>query len=187
MPSLAIARFRAATTGAVVLGAAALALLICAGSARAEQPATTLTTLLDKAQIEDMLVEYYGHLGGTDRDLGSYYIEDGVLDVNGIVARGRKPIEGLYKQLAEGTPRPRGTFHMLLTNPRIVIKGASATADVLWTGVLSETPKATPRFVEQGREHDELVKLAGRWYFKYRVITSDGGLPAMFEKSYKQR
>jgi len=186
MSSLTTARFKGAALGFLVL-AIALAVVICTQRAPAEQPATTLTTLLDKAQIEDMLVEYYGHLGGADRDLGSYYVEEGVLDVNGIVARGRKSIEGLYRQIAGGTPRPQGTFHMLLTNPQIVVKGASATADLLWTGVLSETAKATPRFVEQGREHDELVKRAGRWYIKYRVITSDGGLPAMFEKTYKQR
>ena len=74
-----------------------------------------------------------------------------------------------------------------LTNLKIVVNGESATADVVWTGVNSETVKSAPPFIEQGREHDELVKRSGRWYFKRRVITSDGGLPAMFEKTYKQR
>jgi hypothetical protein len=73
------------------------------------------------------------------------------------------------------------------TNLKIVVNGESATADVVWTGINSETLKAVPEFVEQGREHDELVKRGGRWYFKGRVITSDGGLPAMFEKNYKPR
>ena len=31
--------------------------------ALAEQPATTLQTLLDKQQIQDMLADYYAHLG----------------------------------------------------------------------------------------------------------------------------
>jgi SnoaL-like domain len=162
------------------------ALLTVSPLALAESPPSTLATLIDRAQIEDLLVDYYGQLGGADRNLGSYYVEDGVLDVNGIVSRGRVAIEDLYKKLTEA-PRQPGKFHMLLTNPKIVVNGATASADLIWTGVRSENPKATPQFVEQGREHDELVKRGGRWLFKYRVITSDGGLPPMFEKSYKER
>ena len=153
----------------------------------AEQPVTTLATLLDRAQIEDLLVDYYGHLGGGGGDFGAFYVADGVLDVNGLIAQGRAPIEALYKKIAEGTPPRKGAFRMLLTNPRIVVNGDTATADVIWTGVNSETVSATPQFVEQGREHDELVKRNGHWYFKHRIITSDGGLPPMFEKTYKKR
>jgi hypothetical protein len=40
---------------------------------------------------------------------------------------------------------------------------------------------------EQGREHDELVKKDGRWLFKRRVITADGGMPNMYDKTYKKR
>jgi hypothetical protein len=155
--------------------------------AAAEEPSATLTALVDRAQIEDMLVAYYGQLGASRSDFGTYYVEDGVLDVNGIVAKGKAPIEDLYKKLGSGSPRRPGTFRMLLTNPRIVVSGSTATADVIWTGVNSETVKAAPQFIEQGREHDELVKRNGHWYFKLRVITSDGGLPPMFEKTYKQR
>jgi hypothetical protein len=187
MALFAIARLKGEIHPRIVLVAAALVVAVAARTALAEHPATTLATLLDRAQIEDMLVQYYGHLGGSDRDLGSYYTEDGVLDVNGVIARGRKPIEDLYRQIATGTPRPRGKFNMLLNNPLIVVHGDSATADVIWTGIRSETPKATPQLVEQGREHDELVKRDGRWYFTHRIITSDGGLPPMFEKTFKER
>jgi len=165
---------------------ASAGVLAPAGRANAASP-TTLQALLDRAQIEDMLVKYYTNLGGADRGFGSYYTEDGVLDVNGIVARGDKQIEGLYKRIAEGTPRPRGTFHMLLTNLVVGVEGDTATADMIWTGIDSETPESRPHFVEQGREHDELVKQGDRWYFKHRVITSDAGLQKMFEKTYKKR
>ena len=170
-----------------LLASATLMLAASAVPAAAEHPATTLSTLLDRAQIEDMLVDYYAQLGSGRSDFGAFYVEDGVLDVNGLVAQGKKPIEDLYKKSAEGTPRRPGTFRMLLTNLRIVVNGGSATADVVWTGVNSETVKAAPQLIEQGREHDELVKRNGRWYFKRRVITSDGGLPAMYEKTYKKR
>jgi hypothetical protein len=153
----------------------------------AESPVTTLNTLLDRAQIEDMLVDYYAKLGTGSGDFSDFYVDDAVLDVNGLVAQGKKPIEDLYKQAGEESPARKGTFRMLLTNLKIVVNGTSATADLLWTGVISETVKAVPQFAEQGREHDELVKRAGRWYIKHRVITSDGGLTGIFEKTYKPR
>jgi hypothetical protein len=171
-----------------VLGSLMLVLSGAAATpALAEYPATTLATLLDRAQIQDMLVDYYAQLGSGRDDFGTFYVEDGVLDVNGLVAQGQKPIEELYKKIATGTPRHPGTFRMLLTNLKIVVDGSSAKADVIWTGVNSESVGAAPQFIEQGREHDELIKRAGRWYFKHRVISSDGGLPAMFEKTYKKR
>ena len=155
--------------------------------ALAQQSPTTVATLVDRAQIEDLLIEYYSHLGSGRGAFGDYYVADGVLDVNGLVAKGQAAIEQLYKQVREGTPRHPGTFRMLLTNPRIVVAGDTATADVIWTGVNSESVRSLPQILEQGREHDELVKHAGRWYFKHRVITTDGGLPAMFEKTYQER
>jgi hypothetical protein len=155
--------------------------------ALAEQPPMTVTTLIDRAQIEDLLVDYYSHLGGGPGDFGNFYVADGILDVNGLVAKGQQAIEELYKQVREGAPRRSGTFRMLLTNPHIVVIGDAATADVIWTGVNSASVQSLPQIVEQGREHDELVKRDGHWYFKQRVITSDGGLPAMFEKTYRKR
>ena len=155
--------------------------------ALAEQPPMTVTTLIDRAQIEDLLVDYYSHLGAGHGDFRNFYVADGILDVNGLVAKGQQAIEGLYKQVREGTPRRPGTFRMLLTNPHIVVIGDAATADVIWTGVNSASVQSLPQIVEQGREHDELVKRDGHWYFKHRVITSDGGLPAMFEKTYQNR
>lgn len=155
--------------------------------ALADSTPKTLTALLDRAQIEDMLVDYYAQLGAGRHEFGAFYVADGVLDVNGVVAQGKQGIEDLYKKLAASSPPRSGTFRMLLTNLKIAVNGDAATADVLWTGVNSETVKAAPQFVEQGREHDELVKQNGQWRFKRRVITSDGGLPAMFEKTYQKR
>jgi hypothetical protein len=159
---------------------------LCA-PALAEQSSITVTTLIDRAQIEDLLVDYYSHLGTGGGAFGDFYVADGILDVNGLVAQGQQAIEELYKRVRRETPRRPGTFRMLLTNPRIVVVGDTATADVIWTGVNSASVKSPPQIIEQGREHDELVKRDGRWYFKHRVITSDGGLPAMFEKTYQKR
>ena len=157
------------------------------GPAFALQPAMTVTTLIDRAQIEDLLVAYYSHLGGGSDDFADFYVADGILDVNGLIANGQQAIKALYERVRRETPRRPGTFRMLLTNPHIVVTGDAATADVIWTGVNSASVSSLPQIVEQGREHDELVKRDGRWYFKRRVITTDGGLPAMFEKTYQKR
>jgi SnoaL-like domain len=164
-----------------------LLLLAPGAAALAGQPPITASTLIDRAQIEDLLVDYYSQLGSGRGAFGDFYTTDGVLDVNGLVAQGQHAIEELYQQVAHGTPRRPGTFRMLLTNLKIIVNGDSATADVIWTGVNSASVKALPQTLEQGREQDALVKRDGRWYFKRRVITTDGGLPAMFEKTYHKR
>ena len=42
--------------------------------------------------------------------------------------------------------------------------------------MVSTTPKDQPHFAEQGKEHDDLVKVKGEWMIKKRIITSTGGL-----------
>jgi SnoaL-like protein len=157
--------------------------LAAAPPALAQHRPITLSALMDRAQIEDMLVEYYEVLSAGSPHFDSYYTDDAVLDVNGIVKHGKEPIDDLYKTI----PKSKGTVHVLLTDPKIVVDGNSATADVIWTEVYSETHRALPQILEQGREHDELVKRGGRWYIKKRVVTNDGGLPASLEKYYKSR
>jgi hypothetical protein len=169
------------------IGIAAAAAFTLATPALAEQPATTLTTLLDKQQIQDMLVDYYGQLGAGRSDFGAYYIADGTLNVNGVTGQGEKGIEDLYKKVGAGTPKRPGVFRMVLSNVKVVVNGETATADSLWTGVISETLTQAPRFVEQGTEHDELVKRNGKWLFKHRVIMSDGGIQEMFLSTRKQK
>ena len=65
--------------------------------------------------------------------------------------------------------------------------GSTATADMIWTGLNSETVTSTTTVVEQGHEHDELVKLNGRWVFKHRWVTSDGGMNPALLKTYQKR
>jgi hypothetical protein len=78
-------------------------------------------------------------------------------------------------------------MHMLLNNPRIRVNGDTATAETIWTGVISDTVRVAPRLFEQGREYDERVKKDGRWYFAKRVITSDAGLTEQFDATYQAR
>ena len=170
---------------------AAAALLGLVSPALAHVPRTTQVNLLDRVQIEDLLVDYYQPLGGgKQEDLASFFVADGVIDVNGRVYSGHKGIAQAYKDAGSannGNATFKGKFTMLMNNPRIEIHGNTATADVVWTGIVSTTPKDQPHFAEQGKEHDDLVKVKGEWMITKRIITSTGGLAPFFQATYIDR
>jgi hypothetical protein len=147
----------------------------------------TMETLLDRVQIEDLLVRYYYDLSmGLAHEMSEYFTEDAMLDVDGTIATGRTEIEKLYGGgPARDRNRPRN--HMLLTNPVIEIKGNRAQAHVLWTGVSNTGVGETPSLYEQGREDTELVKTNGKWLISKRYISSDSGLPDRFDRTFEQR
>jgi len=152
----------------------------------------TMETLLDRVQIEDLLTRYYYDLSRSNaHELSEYFTADALLDVDGTVAKGRAEIAKLYQNPApepkQPAPAPARIMHMLLTNPIISIKGTTATAHVIWTGVMNEGIGKLPQVVEQGREDTELLKQNGKWLIKRRYISTDGRMPNRFDKSYKPR
>ncbi len=170
--------------GAIITAALALAASMAA-PALAASSATTLATLLDRAQIEDMLSTYYADFNTaiasyiangkwpSNTGLGSYYLTNGTLEMQSmnVTARGRRQIEGFYRNVAKSYKNPTSARkYMHYTNLRISIHGDSATADLLWTSIGALNSKATPQIIAMGREHDELVRRHGRWYFTRRVI-----------------
>jgi hypothetical protein len=176
----------------VLAAFAAMAILLLQApdlAAADDDETVTQATLLDRIQIEDLLVKYYADLGsGKGHNLAQFFTEDAVLDVNGDISEGRKAIEAMYGRVGTGQDAaPRGRMHMLLSNPVISVKGNTAKARLIWTGVMNDDVKKPPRLLEQGREYTELVKLNGRWYIKKRYITADSGMPEIWDKTYKPR
>ena len=150
----------------------------------------TMETLLDRIQIEDLLVKYYYDLStGKAHEMSEYFADDAMLDVDGTIAKGRAEIEKLYGggRARDPNAAPRPHNGMLLTNPVIEIKGNKAQAHVLWTGVTNKGIGTTPSLYEQGREDTELTKVAGKWVISKRYISSDSGEPDRFDKTFKQR
>ncbi len=149
------------------------------------QPATK-ASLLDRIQIEDMIVGYYAELGSGDHNFGEYFVDDSVFLLNGLKYEGLEAIEALYASFDDISDNmSRGKFRMLLTNLQVAVDGDTATASMIWTGVMNEDLKGAPTLVEQGREYDILEKRDGVWYFKERVVVADSGLPDMFDDSYE--
>lgn len=168
-----------------LLSCAALLVFQVPQSAYADNVQTSQATLLDRVQIEDLISNYYWDMTSSGRDmLSEYYVNDAVLDVNGIVYKGHKAIQSAYS--GSGVTST-GKFRMLMNNPRIRVNGDTATAETVWTGVINDTVRVPPRLYEQGHEYDELVKNKGRWFFKKRVITSDAGLTEKYDATYKDR
>ena len=162
--------------------------LSLAAPALAQQ--VTMETLLDRIQIEDMLVKYYYDLAsGKAHEMSEYFTEDAMLDVDGTIAKGRAEIEKLYGggRARDPNAAPRPHNGMLLTNPVIEVKGNRAQAHVIWTGVTNKGVGQPPSLYEQGREDTELVKANGKWLISKRYISSDSGTPDRFDQTFKQR
>ena len=174
--------------GRTMAALAALMLVGCAAddSSSAADPANR--ALLDKVEIMDLLSRYYSNFGA-DSSLGfnAFYTDDAVFDVNGHVAKGKAGIQGIYASLKNDNPAAKGVFHMLMTNPVIDVSGDTATARLLWTGVLNPKIDDHPMLWEQGREYDKLVKKDGKWLISKRVVIADSGLPAIFKDTYTPR
>jgi len=185
-------RLRSLARSLRVIAAGTLLLLtLVSRTAIAQQ--VTAETLLDRIQIEDLLTRYYYDLAqGESHALSEYFTEDALLDVDGTLAKGHAEIAKLYQRPdAEAKkakpPVSRPHNHMLLSNPVIEVKGTTAQAHVIWTGVKNDGVGKLPRLYEQGREDTELVKLNGKWLIKRRYISSDSGEPDRFDKTYKPR
>jgi hypothetical protein len=154
-----------------------------------------VTALIDRAVVENLMADYYSHIGNSSFNFGQYFVKDGVLDVNGIVAKGAEEIKALYVRASGGAaavpPKqdpnapPRGTFNMQLTNLKVEVTGNTATADMFWSSVESKTLISPPSVTEYGRDHTELVKQNGHWLIRHRVVTSGGGMPEGELQSYR--
>ena len=170
------------------LPSSALALMLLTLTGWPTLAETTADTLLDRIRIEDMMVKYYADLGGTNaKAYAEFYTEDGVFEVNGDTYVGKAAITKLYAGLGGGVAENAPVLHMMLTNPVIDVKGDTATASFIWTGVVNGDPVKPPFVREQGREYDKLVKRNGKWLIKKRVIIADSGLPKSMLDTWKRK
>ena len=167
-----------------VAAAGALLLMLAQGPAMAAQDAPmTLKTLLDRAQIEDLLTRYYYNLGhGSADSFPNFYADDAELVLGANTYKGRQGIESAYsagRQPAAANPIASAfSFNVSVSNPLIVVHGDTATAQLIFTEVIIDKQGAAPRLLAQGREYDNLVKIKGQWRYKKRQIVAGTQPPA---------
>ncbi len=176
-------------------------LLLCLTAAACHQATVTsqkddaVTALADHIAIENLAARYVSHLGGQAPEaFGDFYTDDAVFDVNGAVYSGKKAIVDLYSGMrngrpADAAPDANGVSHMVLTNPVIEIKGDTATASFIWTGIHSpKDPTEVPTITEQGREYALYARQPdGRWLIKKRTVIADGAVPKGMLNTWKRR
>jgi len=175
---------------ALVLASALATLCLTPHVAAAQDWLTTQEELLDRIQIEDLLLHYYAGLGSDEGEkFSDYFTEDGFLDVNGHTATGLEQVQALYDNYSTFSPGEAlpGKLHVLLNNPRIEVNGDTATAHLIWTEINSDSIKLAPRIVEQGTEYTELRKVDGRWLIAKRIISNSGGLPDAYDDLYERK
>jgi hypothetical protein len=163
-----------------ILGAAlggSLGLLLTQGSAAiAQDVPITAQTVVDRAQIEDLLQRYYNNFGKAEGDsFGAFYAPDAEFVLGPKSYKGQQAIADVYKGIGGSGANPaagRFSFNVLMTNPVITVHGDTATAQLIFTEIVMDTATAPPRLLTQGREYDHLVKIKGQWRFSKRQIAA---------------
>jgi hypothetical protein len=142
----------------------------------------TSSTLVDRAEIEDLLTRYYNNFGKAGGgSFGSFYTDDAEMVLGKASYKGRVAIEGAYKGLANADipQRKSFSFNILLSNPLIVVKGTTATARLIFTEIVIDKQGDAPRLLTQGKEFDRLVKVNGAWRISSRqIVGAEQGPPA---------
>jgi hypothetical protein len=172
-------------TGATVLALATAMLglaLAQAPAVRAQDGGFTAQTVIDRAEIEDLLQRYYNNFGKAEGEsFSSFYADDALFVLGPKTYKGKDEIAGAYKAIGAGPTNPttgRFSFNVLMTNPVITVHGATATAQLIFTEIVMDTATAPPRLLTQGREYDTLAKINGHWRFTKRQIAAGTTPPA---------
>jgi hypothetical protein len=185
--------------GLPVILAALLFTAACSQTTAPVTPATPpeLTALVERAAIEDLFNDYYSQFGPSGQhNFMAYFTPDGVLEVNGLVAKGVDQIKAMYVQAGIGSEGkeqkaksavPEGISEMMYTNLNVEVQGDKAVATLLWHSIKSDLLTSAPKVTEYGTERTELVKQNGRWLISKRVILSEGGMPDGMLKSYPKK
>jgi len=187
-------------------GVSAAALALCC-LALASAPAVhaqdkmTAQTLIDRQMILDQITRYYYNFGKAERQAeDSFYAEDGELILGTRHYKGREGIKSAYNRApatppagggaaagaapaaaapaaAAAPPRERLAFNVAIENPLIIVRGDTATSQVIFTEYRQEKAGEPMKFTTQGKEYATWVKVNGHWLYKTRQIASGSNPP----------
>ena len=124
--------------------------------------------LEEKDAIREVMARYCFALDdGRFPDMAALFTEDGTWQTFFGKATGRKAIAEFAAGLrAHRTDNPRAIHHV--TNIVITLDGDTAKVRSNWTTV-QNAPEG-PKIGSGGAYDDEMVKIGGQWYFRYRTI-----------------
>ena len=124
--------------------------------------------LEEKDAIREVMARYCFALDdGQFADMAALFTEDGTWQTFFGKATGRQAIADFAAGLrVHRTDNPRAIHHV--TNIVITLDGDTAKVRSNWTTV-QNSPDG-PKIGSGGAYDDEMVKLGGQWFFKYRTI-----------------
>jgi SnoaL-like domain len=155
------------------LGAICCLLLAAGPAAFAQQ--VTAKTLVDRAQIQDLITRYYNNFGRENpENFSDFYADDAELILGSRSYKGKDGILSAYGRAPGQAPRPappaRYSFIVTISNPLIVVHGSMATAQMVFTEYVIEKQGEAPKLITQGKEYGTFVKAKGQWRYRTRQI-----------------
>jgi hypothetical protein len=166
------------------------------------QDTVNVQTLIDRQLILDQITRYYYNFGKAERQSEeSFYAEDGELILGTRHYKGRDGIKQAYNRTpaapaaggaapaagaapasgaataATAAPRERTAFNVTIDNPLIIVRGDSATSQVIFTEYRQEKVGEPMKMTTQGKEYATWVKVNGKWLYKTRQIASGSNPP----------
>jgi hypothetical protein len=154
----------------------------------------TAQSLIDRQMILDQITRYYYNFGKAERQAQeSFYAEDGELILGTRHYKGREGIRQAYNRApaappagatpaagapaAAAPPRERTAFNVEIGNPLIIVRGDTATSQVIFTEYRQEKVGEPMKMTTQGKEYATWVKVNGQWLYKTRQIASGSNPP----------
>ena len=158
-----------------LLGAACCAVLATGSVALAEDMPITAQSLIDKAQIENLITHYYYNFGRENPEsFADFYADDAELILGDNSYKGREGIESAYGRGSGSQDRPapprRYSFNVTISNPLIVVHGDTATSQLIYTEYVIQNQGDPLQVTTQGREYATFVRTAAGWRYKTRHI-----------------
>ncbi len=162
-----------------VVACAAVTAFVGGLAAKSTSAADDLTTLIDRAEIQELVTRYVTALDGLDADAyEGVFTPDGEYEVTGTVYKGRAAIRKIVTNLqasrarndAAGTPSPQ--LHHVMANSSIEILDATHARHQAYaqTVRLADNGQFVVGFM--GRYEDVLEKVDGRWLIKAHKLVS---------------
>lgn len=151
--------------------------LAAARAAAADE--ATVQTLLDRAEIQELVTRYVTALDTRDADLyAGVFTEDAVYELPGAVHRGRAAIRKIVTDLQESRARndaagkPSPSLYHAMFNHAIELVDATHARHQCYAQTVRAAENGQFIVGFMGRYEDELVKRDGRWYIQSRKLVS---------------
>ena len=166
------------------------------------QDKMTAQSLIDRQLILDQITRYYYNFGKAEKQSEvSFYAEDGELILGTRHYKGHEGIKQAYNRApaapaagaattasaatapgatpaaAAAPPRERTAFNVTIDNPLIIVRGDTATSQVIFTEYRQEKVGDPMKMTTQGKEYATWVKVKGQWLYKTRQIASGSNPP----------